>query len=104
MPFFLFQIPILERLLTHTIPTAYDRRGRCVAFIGPERPKDESEEKKKWVYQLKDKVTQQLSDSTVKRRIDEFCDKIGNYSNMGGINQGPTSPDDIRLSAQSSTL
>ena len=29
-PFFLFTLPLLQRLLTHALPTAYDRQGRCV--------------------------------------------------------------------------
>merc|ERR1712190_291739 len=29
MPFFLFTLPVLKRLLTHTLPTAYDRKGAC---------------------------------------------------------------------------
>merc|ERR1719359_225219 len=36
MPFALFTIPILSAVLTHSIPTAYDRLGRCRPL---ERPK-----------------------------------------------------------------
>jgi len=28
-PFFLFTLPMLQRVLTHAMPTAYDRRGAC---------------------------------------------------------------------------
>merc|ERR1719486_858488 len=28
-PFFLFTLPGLQRVLTHAMPTGYDRRGRC---------------------------------------------------------------------------
>ncbi|CAK0909359.1 unnamed protein product, partial [Prorocentrum cordatum] len=47
MPFFLFMIPVLQRFLTHSIDTAYDTKGRCVAYAGPKRKRDEDEEAKK---------------------------------------------------------
>lgn len=44
MPFFIFLIPVLRRFLTHSVDTAYDKKGRCVAYVGPRRKKDEDEE------------------------------------------------------------
>lgn len=41
VPFFLFTLPGLSRVLTHAMPTAYDREGRCVQPIGPVRRKEE---------------------------------------------------------------
>merc|ERR1719265_2198388 len=28
-PFFIFTLPVIKTVLTHTVPTAYDREGRC---------------------------------------------------------------------------
>lgn len=38
-PFFVFTLPLLQRVLTHTIPTAYDRKGVC-RKIGRPKPLD----------------------------------------------------------------
>lgn len=35
VPFFLFTLPGLQRVLTHAMPTAYDRLGRCQRFAKP---------------------------------------------------------------------
>mmetsp|Transcript_168293 Transcript_168293/g.540682 ORF Transcript_168293/g.540682 Transcript_168293/m.540682 type:complete len:478 (+) Transcript_168293:98-1531(+) len=45
MPFFLFTLPVLQRLLTHSLPTAYDRRGRCRKPIGSVKKEEEKEPK-----------------------------------------------------------
>eukprot|EP00425_Heterocapsa_triquetra_P030650 CAMPEP_0195123614 /NCGR_PEP_ID=MMETSP0448-20130528/129022_1 /TAXON_ID=66468 /ORGANISM="Heterocapsa triquestra, Strain CCMP 448" /LENGTH=119 /DNA_ID=CAMNT_0040161177 /DNA_START=37 /DNA_END=393 /DNA_ORIENTATION=- len=37
-PFFFFTLPLLQAVLTHTVPTAYDREGRCRKFTGPPLP------------------------------------------------------------------
>ena len=39
MPFFLFTLPVLQRVLTHVLPTAYDFKGRCRKPIPPQRTK-----------------------------------------------------------------
>mmetsp|Transcript_73393 Transcript_73393/g.215166 ORF Transcript_73393/g.215166 Transcript_73393/m.215166 type:complete len:468 (-) Transcript_73393:131-1534(-) len=41
MPFFLFTLPVFQSVLTHAIPTAYDRQGRCVQWKGKPKPKKE---------------------------------------------------------------
>jgi hypothetical protein len=40
VPFFLFTIPGLQRVLTHAMPTAYDRRGCCRKLQRPSPPKE----------------------------------------------------------------
>lgn len=40
MPFFLFTLPLLRQLLTHSLPTAYDRRGRCRKPASPARTEE----------------------------------------------------------------
>lgn len=41
IPFFLFTLPLLQSILTHTVPTAYDYKGRACAVVGPPRPRPE---------------------------------------------------------------
>lgn len=38
LPFAIFKIPVLVGALTHSVPTAYDRKGRCRHYVGPPRP------------------------------------------------------------------
>eukprot|EP00440_Ansanella_granifera_P028639 gb/GFBE01031112.1/.p1 GENE.gb/GFBE01031112.1/~~gb/GFBE01031112.1/.p1 ORF type:complete len:522 (+),score=89.25 gb/GFBE01031112.1/:1-1566(+) len=38
MPFFLFLIPLLRNVLTHSVPTGYDECGRVRKYKGPPRP------------------------------------------------------------------
>lgn len=40
-PFFLFTLPGLQRVLTHAMPTGYDRSGRCRKFQRPKPPKEQ---------------------------------------------------------------
>lgn len=47
VPFFFFTLPGLNRVLTHALPTAYDREGRCVQPIVPRPPPREDEVKAK---------------------------------------------------------
>jgi len=46
MPFFFFTLPLLSTVLTHSVPTAYNRRGVCCKYKGPEpkRPSREGKE------------------------------------------------------------
>jgi len=44
MPFFLFTLPVLQRLLTHALPTAYDRNGACRKPIKPPKRADSKPE------------------------------------------------------------
>mmetsp|Transcript_132912 Transcript_132912/g.384268 ORF Transcript_132912/g.384268 Transcript_132912/m.384268 type:complete len:440 (+) Transcript_132912:42-1361(+) len=37
-PFFVFTLPLLQRVLTHAVPTAYDRKGACRKNTGPPPP------------------------------------------------------------------
>lgn len=39
LPFFFLTIPVLQNVLTHAVPTAYDDYGRCVQLTGPPKPK-----------------------------------------------------------------
>jgi len=39
MPFFLFTIPLLQNILTHTVPTAYNKDGACCRFVGVRKKK-----------------------------------------------------------------
>ena len=32
MPFFLFTLPVLGKIMVHAEPTGFDRNGRCVPF------------------------------------------------------------------------
>jgi len=34
-PFFLFYLPVLNGILTHTTPTGYNKYGICVPFMMP---------------------------------------------------------------------
>jgi len=43
MPFFFFTLPVLQTILTHAVPTAYDRRGFARKIQGP--PKKRADEK-----------------------------------------------------------
>lgn len=43
-PFFLFTLPGLQRVLTHAMPTAYDREGRCRKCERPPPKKDRKRE------------------------------------------------------------
>eukprot|EP00434_Breviolum_minutum_P021409 symbB.v1.2.018890.t1/scaffold1500.1/size115144/14 len=36
-PFFFFMVPFLRNILLHSVPTAYDRFGRCRQYQGPPR-------------------------------------------------------------------
>jgi hypothetical protein len=38
LPFFVFNIPLFINVLTHAVPTAYDREGRCRKYVGPPPP------------------------------------------------------------------
>jgi hypothetical protein len=44
-PFFVFTLPGLQRVLTHAMPTAYDRQGRCRKLTKP-KPKQEPDTRK----------------------------------------------------------
>merc|ERR1712190_392587 len=44
MPFFLFTLPVLNRLLTHALPTAYDRNGACRKPVTPPKKADQARE------------------------------------------------------------
>jgi len=54
MPFFFFTLPVLRNVLTHSVPTAYNRKGITCKITGPEKRGDRSEE---------ELVTQQESNS-----------------------------------------
>jgi hypothetical protein len=41
LPFFLFTIPFVQAVLTHAVPTGYDRQGRVQAFKKPKMPEVE---------------------------------------------------------------
>jgi len=43
-PFFLFTLPGLQRVLTHAMPTGYDREGRCRKCVPP-TPREETDRK-----------------------------------------------------------
>jgi len=47
LPFFLFTIPYIQVILTHAVPTAYDRQGRVQRFKKPKKKKSEEEEAKR---------------------------------------------------------
>jgi len=67
-PFFLFTIPGLQRILTHAMPSAYDRLGRCRAFqTGCEKKDQRRAKRKKEEEEQKTKL--QLD-------LDEFTDRI----------------------------
>jgi len=38
-PFFVFTLPLLDRLLTHVLPTAYDQKGVCRKRVRPKKPR-----------------------------------------------------------------
>jgi len=38
VPFFIFQLPICQKLLLHIKPTSYDQKGRCRFYRGPVKP------------------------------------------------------------------
>lgn len=44
MPFFFFTLPLLQAVLTHTVPTGYDRRGICRKWCGPAKKRDDQDE------------------------------------------------------------
>merc|ERR1719414_2908287 len=37
-----FTIPLLQAVLTHSSPTAYNDQGQCTRFVGPAKEDDES--------------------------------------------------------------
>jgi len=39
-----FNLPFLQVVLTHTVPTAYDKQGRCCKFKGADPPEPDKEE------------------------------------------------------------
>jgi len=39
LPFFFLTLPLLQAVLLHAVPTAYDDEGRCVQVIGPPKPR-----------------------------------------------------------------
>merc|ERR1719473_1148820 len=47
VPFFLFTLPGLQRVLTHAMPTAYDEKGRCRAPKKADEAKREEKVRKK---------------------------------------------------------
>jgi len=47
-----FKIPFLQAVLTHSVPTAYDEKGRCCKFRGPEPPPEDEESKIQWIGRL----------------------------------------------------
>jgi len=46
-PFFLFTLPGLQRVLTHSMPTAYDEKGRCRAPKKADEVKRQEKARKK---------------------------------------------------------
>lgn len=55
-PFFFFMVPVLRSILLHSVPTAYDRSGRCRQYRGPPRPAKESKEGKSIPTQMLEKA------------------------------------------------
>jgi len=55
-PFFFFMVPFLRNILLHSVPTAYDRFGRCRQYQGPPRPVKEVKEGKSIPTQLLEKA------------------------------------------------
>jgi len=45
MPFFFFSIPLLQTVLTHTVPTAYDKRGMTRKIKGPPKKRNDEQSK-----------------------------------------------------------
>lgn len=45
MPFFIFTVPYIQIILTHSVPTGYDEKGRCQKFIGPPKPETPKQKK-----------------------------------------------------------
>jgi len=41
LPFYFFTLPLLQAVLTHSVPTAYDSRGICCKCARPPKPKNE---------------------------------------------------------------
>lgn len=48
-PFFLFTLPVLQRMLTHSFPTAYDREGRCRKSVKPPKKNDVTPKKEELI-------------------------------------------------------
>eukprot|EP00928_Gymnodinium_smaydae_P026047 TRINITY_DN20558_c0_g3_i1.p1 TRINITY_DN20558_c0_g3~~TRINITY_DN20558_c0_g3_i1.p1 ORF type:complete len:1320 (-),score=271.03 TRINITY_DN20558_c0_g3_i1:245-4204(-) len=44
LPFFIFSLPGLSNILTHVVPSAYDKDGRCCAYAGPPAAEKKDEE------------------------------------------------------------
>jgi len=44
LPFAVFNLPILSQILTHTVPTGFNKRGACVAYLLPPVEWEESED------------------------------------------------------------
>jgi len=44
MPFFFFTLPVLRNVLTHSVPTAYNRKGITCKITGPEKRGDRSKQ------------------------------------------------------------
>mmetsp|Transcript_69586 Transcript_69586/g.201662 ORF Transcript_69586/g.201662 Transcript_69586/m.201662 type:complete len:465 (+) Transcript_69586:62-1456(+) len=57
-PFFFFTLPVLQAILTHSIPTKYDSLGRACAIVGP--PKPPKEENNAWKQMLSVEEAQKL--------------------------------------------
>eukprot|EP00405_Crypthecodinium_cohnii_P025714 CAMPEP_0206493966 /NCGR_PEP_ID=MMETSP0324_2-20121206/47389_1 /ASSEMBLY_ACC=CAM_ASM_000836 /TAXON_ID=2866 /ORGANISM="Crypthecodinium cohnii, Strain Seligo" /LENGTH=460 /DNA_ID=CAMNT_0053977415 /DNA_START=87 /DNA_END=1469 /DNA_ORIENTATION=- len=79
LPFFIFTLPLIQTVLTHCTPTAYDRKGRCVAVIGPPKPKPERpnrlemlnmEEAQRLIANLRDIATGMVSGKDAAQRKD----------------------------------
>lgn len=44
LPFFIFTIPYIQAVLTHSVPTGYDRKGRVRAYKRPENPQEKDKQ------------------------------------------------------------
>mmetsp|Transcript_41046 Transcript_41046/g.129217 ORF Transcript_41046/g.129217 Transcript_41046/m.129217 type:complete len:483 (+) Transcript_41046:2-1450(+) len=51
MPFFFFTLPVFSAVLTHAVPTSYDRQGRCVRYQGRPKPKKQEASQEQLVEQ-----------------------------------------------------
>jgi len=67
LPFFLFTIPFFQAVLTHAVPTAYDKNGRVVKFKKP--PKKATSESEAAKRSMMEKVMP-------KAELDEFVDNM----------------------------
>jgi len=82
MPFFIFTLPLVKTVLTHSVPTAYDRKGCCRKPIKKEAVSVKA--------QKEEKEQAQQDDKAMDSDTQELVDRIKGLLGMPGGKKAPS--------------